>query len=229
MANGIFGVDVHPGYQPQFDFAKAKRQGYKFAFVKASEGTSYVPHGFSNYFARGRKSGLQMGMYHFLDGNGGSGRAQADHFLEVVRHNGGPKGVMLCVDFENYGNRSPSNQQLEDFIRYVKKHTNDHKVIVYSTTSFWNGGDSTGPWGKHTAGAEVAWEARVWTTTEKRSWPKRFYSNSWLPWHNRQKPNGLGGKWPKLVQFTWGGRVGGLYVDTNCFRGTPEELKRLAT
>ncbi len=221
----IYGVDLHPGYQPAFDFAKARRQGYKFAFVKASEGSHYVPDNFSGYFNRGKQAGLMMGFYHFLDGNGGSGRAQADHFLDVVHRNGGAKGRLLCVDFEAYGNRTPGNTQLEDFCNYVKAHTDNHKLIIYSGSAFWNGGDSSGPFTKYNA--DVAWEARVWTTTEKRLYPKHFYSKQWLPWYKRQSPRGLGGRAAKFRQFTWGGRVGGLYVDTDAFEGSMEDLARL--
>lgn len=226
MAEKVFGVDVHPGYQAQFDFKRARRQGYRFAFIKATEGTKFVPTGLKDYARKCRNAGLVTGYYHFLDGNGGSGRAQADHFLDTVRRIDKTEGRLLCVDFESYGNRSPSNAQLEDFCRYVKKHTNDHNLVIYSTASFWNGGDSTGPWGKHTGGADVAWEARVWTVDEKRRWPKVFY-RKWLPWYKRQHPRGLGGKAAKFLQFTWGGYVGGLYVDTDVFRGTMQELLRL--
>jgi hypothetical protein len=30
-----------------------------------------------------------------------------------------------------------------------------------------------------------------------------------------------------MVQFTWGGYVGGLYVDTDCFGSSMEYLKKL--
>lgn len=221
----IYGVDLHPGYQAPFDFARAKRAGYKFAFVKASEGTHYVPEGFAPYFNRGKNVGMMMGFYHFLDGNDGSGRAQADHFLNTIRKVGGARGRLLAVDFEAYGNRTPSNAQLKDFCNYVKSHTDGHKLIIYSGTAFWNGGDSSGPFTNYNA--DVAWEARVWTTTEKRRVAKRFYEHQWLPWYKKQHPHGLGGRAAKFRQFTWGGRVGGLYVDTDAFEGSMEDLARL--
>jgi GH25 family lysozyme M1 (1,4-beta-N-acetylmuramidase) len=221
-----WGVDIHPGYQASFDFRRARRAGYRFAIVKASEGTRYVPHGFASYYRRGRDAGLQMGGYHFLDGAGGSGEAQGRHFLDTMKSVGGVGGELVAVDFEDYGNRSPSNEQLKDFIRYVKNHTNNHAVIVYSTVGFWNGGAPTGDFDKY--GGDLAWEARVWSNSERRRFPKRFYKR-WLRWYKNQSPRGLGGRAAKMRQFTWGGRVGGLYVDTDCFEGSLDDLKKLTT
>jgi len=221
-----FGVDLHPGYQASFDFKRAHRAGYRFAFVKASEGSHYVPNGFVEYFKRGVGAGLIMGGYHFLDGHGGTGRQQALHFLETMHKVGEFPGYLIAADFENYGNRSPSNEQLAEFVRTVKDQTNNHAVIIYSTASFWNGGDSSGAFEHY--GADAAWEARVWSTDERRVFPKRFYKR-WLKWYQQQSPRGLGGMPAKFHQFTWGGRVGGLYVDTDAYRGGIDDLLKLTT
>lgn len=221
-----FGVDLHPGYQASFDFKRARRAGYRFAFVKASEGTNYVPTGFVDYFRRGVGAGLIMGGYHFLDGHDGTGRQQALHFLNTMEKVDGVRNRLVAVDFEAYGNRTPSNEQLSEFVRTVKNETADHAVIIYSGTAFWNGGDSSGAFEHY--GADAAWEARVWTTTEKRLFPKRFYKQ-WLRWYQQQSPRGLGGQPAKFHQFTWGGRVGGLYVDTDAYRGGVDDLMKLTT
>jgi GH25 family lysozyme M1 (1,4-beta-N-acetylmuramidase) len=222
----IFGVDLHPGYQASFDFKRAKRAGYRFAFVKASEGSHYVPEGFGEYFRRGAGAGLVMGGYHFLDGHGGTGRQQALHFLNTMDKVGGVHGKLIAVDFEDYGNRDPSNQQLAECVRTIKDQTNEHAVIIYSIARFWDGGDASGAFEHYEA--DAAWEARVWYDDERRRFPRRFYKK-WLDWYHDQSPRGLGGKPARFHQFTWGGRVGGLYVDTDAFRGDMDDLLKLTT
>ena len=137
---------------------------------------------------------------------------------------GGVENYLIAADFEDYGNLDPSNDQLETFVSRVKNQTGGHPVIIYSTVGFWNGQDPSGDFDKY--GADAAWEARVWSATEKRAFPKRFYPR-WLRWYEQQTPRGLGGERSKFLQFTWGGRVGGLYVDTDVFRGSMDELRRL--
>ncbi|MDQ3704211.1 MAG: glycoside hydrolase family 25 protein [Chloroflexota bacterium] len=221
----IFGVDLHPGYQPSFNFAQANRQGYKFAIIKASQGASYVPAGFSEYFKRTSEHMKVAGFYHFLE-RGTSGASQAEHFLNVVNRNGGAQGRLLAADFEDYGNRDPSNEQLKDFVRTVKAQTNNHAVFIYSTVGFWYGGIPSGNFEAY--GADAAWEARVWYAEERRRFPKLFY-RKWLSWYQKQNPRGLGGHPAEMLQFTWGGNVGGLYVDTDAFRGSMDDLMKLTT
>ena len=134
-----FGVDLHPGYQASFDFPLAKKEGVKFAYVKTSQGTHYVPHGFGKYFARAENSIEIPGFYHFLEGRAGSGSEQAEHFLSVIDKNGGHEGRGLAVDFEDYGNRDPSNAQLLNFDRVVARETGK-RPLVYSTLHFLDRG-----------------------------------------------------------------------------------------
>ncbi len=222
ISNPIFGCDLHATYQRGFDFARAAKQGYKFAIHKTSQGLGYVPSGFVDFFRRSENNLPVSGFYHFLDSTS-SGTAQAHHFLETIARVGGAQGRLLAVDFEAYGDLSASNQHLEDFIREVKASTNNHAIILYSSVNFWNSGTPSGTLSRY--GADATWEARYPDMFKHRT-PKLYYQamRRWYGWNV-----GFGGVRPLLWQFTSTGLVGGQYVDVNACRGSMDDLMKLTT
>lgn len=84
------------------DFAKAHAAGYRFVWLKASEGTSFTDRFFLDNVRRAKAAGLKVGAYHFL--NQASASAQANHFAALVRKAGLGKGDLLPVaDVEKEG------------------------------------------------------------------------------------------------------------------------------
>lgn len=220
----LFGVDVHPQFQPGFNFDQADKDGCTFAFVKASQGDTGVPPGFDAYFARAASNMQVVGMYHFLDSTM-SGADQADMFVNVVRRNGGAAGKLLAVDFETYGNASPTNGNLSGFVKRFKSLTGGHPIICYSNYNFWNSGTPTGNPADYNI--DALWEAQVFSVNEQRNDPEGFYRNQWLPWYRQQRRLSFNSVPTPFRQFTWGGLVGGLHVDTDAFEGSIDDLKRL--
>lgn len=220
----LFGVDLHPGYQSSFNFQDAAKDGCEFAFIKTSQGANYIPGGLRDYVKRAEDAGLLVGAYHFLE-YGIPGADQAEHFLSVVRANGGADGRLLAVDFEDYGNLDPTNGQLYAFIRRVKRETNAHPIICYTTYNYWHGGTPSGPPGPY--GIDAMWEAAVWYTSERRPNPKTFYEKQWLSWYRGQERLDFPDVPTPFRQFTWGGKCGGLYVDCDAFEGSLADLKQL--
>lgn len=224
----LFGVDVHPQYQDNIDFREVASDGYKFAFVKASQGDTGIPPGFLDYFSRADKAVEVAGFYHFLDATM-NGAAQANMFINAIRRAGGSQNRLLAVDFEPYRgdgwNFDPTNGHLKSFISRVKELTDGHPVICYTMHSYWNSGVPSGDPAQYDI--DAMWEAQVWYTQEQRRWPKAFYENTWKPWY-AERPRLMYEHAPTLFrQFTWGGHVGGLYVDTDAFEGDMDDLKRL--
>jgi GH25 family lysozyme M1 (1,4-beta-N-acetylmuramidase) len=134
----VLGVDVS-GYQPvAFD-----TKGLAFAFVKATEGTSYVNPRYAGQVAHARAAGLVVGHYHF--GTSG-GAAEADYFLSKVQLHGND---ILAFDWEA---SSVSQSQRDAFMARVKAKAPGHKVVLYCNTDFWknrdsnNGGPMDGLW-----------------------------------------------------------------------------------
>lgn len=76
------GIDVS-SYQPHVDWAKVKAADYTFAYVKLTQGTTYV-NPYADFQVRGaRKAGLKVGGYHFLEH--GNIDAQAEHFVSHLK------------------------------------------------------------------------------------------------------------------------------------------------
>jgi GH25 family lysozyme M1 (1,4-beta-N-acetylmuramidase) len=125
----ILGVDVS-AFQP----IAFPTKGLAFAFVKATEGTSYVnPHAVGQV-AHARAAGLVVGHYHF--GTKGDGVAQADYFL---RHADLKPGDILAFDWEVSG---VSQSERDAFIKHVKAHAPGHRVLLYCNTDYWKNRDT---------------------------------------------------------------------------------------
>jgi GH25 family lysozyme M1 (1,4-beta-N-acetylmuramidase) len=229
----IYGIDVHPGYQRNLNFERARAEDYEFCVIKASEGPyrdgdTYVPGGFKEYFRRAEAEGFVMGAYHFLVST--PAKAQAEHFLRTIDSVGGPEDKILMVDFEDYPKipaLSPGNEQLEGFISEVKRRIGDHPIVLYAAKGFWIGGDSSGDFDQY--GADMAWDA--YYLHMDRVFPKRFYEDSENLFHRADLPWGWGRRWgnvePWFWQFTPAGTVAGMNIDVNAYRGTREQLLAL--
>ncbi len=217
--NPTFFVDVHPEYQRGLDFRRVGELGYAAAIVKASQGGSYVPTGLREYFARAKGSGLIPGLYHFLDATA-PGVVQAQHFARTIASVGGPEGKILAVDFEDYGDASPSNGHLSTFVAQLRRAIGDHPIVLYTAKSFWEGGDPSGPFTRY--GCDALWSAR-YADMVKHDRPREHYGRikDW-GWDS------VGGKTSDAWQFTSTGLVAGQYIDVNAFDGTRAELMALA-
>lgn len=93
------GVDVshHKGL---VDWGLVRASGIVFAFAKATEGTSFIDSEFYRNWFQARQSDIWRGAYHFyrpiLDP-----RAQANHFISVVRPIFNPFDLPPVLDVEN--------------------------------------------------------------------------------------------------------------------------------
>ncbi|HEX8114513.1 MAG TPA: GH25 family lysozyme, partial [Kofleriaceae bacterium] len=93
----IKGVDVSH-FDGTVDWGAAKRDGIKFAIIKATEGTSFVDNHFAANWANTRANGIVHGAYHFFRPESDP-VAQADFFVQVA---GSPKSGELppVIDLE---------------------------------------------------------------------------------------------------------------------------------
>lgn len=78
----IRGVDVS-SYQTEVDFAELSRQGIRFAYIKATEGTGHVDSTFTEKRVSAKEAGVPIGMYHYFS-YGVSGAEQAESFIKIV-------------------------------------------------------------------------------------------------------------------------------------------------
>ncbi|MFB9838283.1 GH25 family lysozyme [Actinoallomurus acaciae] len=76
---GLPGLDVSH-YQGTINWTTVKNQGAQFAYIKATEGTTYRDPNFSANYTNAYYAGLVRGAYHFAQPASSTGAAQADYF-----------------------------------------------------------------------------------------------------------------------------------------------------
>jgi lysozyme len=82
------------------DWKRAKEAGIRFAFIKATDGTSWVDPHFAAHWKGAKAEDIDRGAYHFFRNNLNA-MQQADHFVKTL---GGDLGELhLVVDVEDKG------------------------------------------------------------------------------------------------------------------------------
>jgi GH25 family lysozyme M1 (1,4-beta-N-acetylmuramidase) len=129
----VQGIDVASYQSATYD-----TDGLAFAFIKATEGTSYVNPKQGAQAAHGRGAGCVIGFYHFL--RPGSVQAQAEYFVERCASQ---PGDILACDWEPTSSGLASCAEKDAFIRAVKKLRPGHRVVLYCDVSRWKTVDTT--------------------------------------------------------------------------------------
>ncbi|GHF41605.1 GH25 family lysozyme [Streptomyces morookaense] len=139
------GLDVS-AYQETVDWSSVAADGASFAYIKATEGTSYTSSRFSAQYAGAAEAGLIRGAYHFARPDTSSGRTQADYFID---HGGAwqPDGRTLpgVLDIEAtpglptcYGvSPGATVRWIASFDNEYRRRTGRHPVIN-TNTSWWS-------------------------------------------------------------------------------------------
>ncbi len=101
------GIDVssfqHPG-GARIDWSAVAKAGYRFAFIKSTEGTYYVNPYFKSDVAAAEAAGLLVAAYHFANPANSGGAAQADYALRhgAYRPNGRMLAMILDIEPDPY-------------------------------------------------------------------------------------------------------------------------------
>jgi len=152
---GALGVDVADYQHPHgaaIDWPQVAAAGYRFAFVKATEGDYYANPYYASDLAQAKAAGLYATGYHFAIPNVSDGASQADYALA----DGGftPDGrtlpLALDIEYNPYGSEcyglSPARMVswLSAFTAEVQRVTSQ-PPIIYTTADWWDTctGDST--------------------------------------------------------------------------------------
>lgn len=143
---GVLGIDVS-SYQKTVNWRSWAAKGRSFAYIKATEGTSYRNPYFTAQYAGAAKAGLIRGAYHFASPSGKSGKAQADYF---VKHGGwwtlkGKNTLpgVLDIEYNPYGSicyglsKKKMVSWINDFVvEYKKRTTRD--AVIYTNLDWWS-------------------------------------------------------------------------------------------
>jgi GH25 family lysozyme M1 (1,4-beta-N-acetylmuramidase) len=187
-AGDALGVDVssfdHPAGAP-IDWVKVAAAGYKFAFIKATEGSYYQNPYYASDAAAARKAGLFTAAYHFAIPNNSSGTLQADLAVDAAgdpASGGTTLPLILDAEYDPYVSFDGTNEcyglsaatmvaWIGSFIAEVIRRTGQPPVI-YTTSDWWD--KCTG--NSSAFGADPLWIASsVKPASVPRSWTAFTY------------------------------------------------------
>jgi lysozyme len=198
----IRGVDVS-NYQGKIDWAVLGDQDVDFAFIKATEGSSFVDASFSSNWEAAQETDLRVGAYHFFSFDS-PGSTQAENFIQTVQAFEGM--LPPVVDVEFYGDKEsnqPDKVAVVEELRIMLQELEAHyglRPIIYAT--------------KETYNLYIADEFSDYPLWIREVWfaPGECRDYEWTFWQytNREKLEGYSGEEE--------------FIDMNVFYGTGEEF-----
>jgi lysozyme len=133
------GIDVSQD-QGTVTWSQVAAAGYAFAFIKATDGETYVDPLFAQNWAGAKAAGLLRGAYHFFRAEDDP-QAQAQFFWQTVGTLGGNMGELpLVVDVEESMEQSNSVviANLASFLSSLQQ-ASGRQPMIYTDPGFWNG------------------------------------------------------------------------------------------
>lgn len=197
------GIDVssfqHPG-GAAINWRSVARAGYRFAFIKATEGSYYVNPYFTGDAAAAKKAGLLVAAYHFANPADSSGVVQADYALGHGGYDADGQTLRLILDIEPdpyltnfcYG-LSPAQMVswIAAFMGEVHRRTGLWPVI--NTQPRW--------WDRCTANTRAFAADQLWVQWDKPGAAAPVLPSGWKSWD--------------YWQYSDTGRVPGITGDTD--------------
>jgi GH25 family lysozyme M1 (1,4-beta-N-acetylmuramidase) len=151
-ASTVQGIDVSSAQHADgaaIDWSDVAGAGYKFAFIKATEGSYYVNPYYASDDAQARAAGLFVAPYAFAIPNYSGGALQADYMLDNADYvpDGRVLPPILDIEYDPYVSEDGTNScygltptrmvaWIQAFTAEVQRRTGQHPVI-YSTAQWW--------------------------------------------------------------------------------------------
>lgn len=213
--HSLFGIDVS-SYQGYITWSSVYANGARFAFAKATEGTSWSDADYSGNMSRGKGASMQMGAYHFAHPEANCVSPEANHFWSKA---GGQiindgKSLFPTLDLEVFSGHSCQNSYTDwanQWSADVKAKTGNylHPVIYISACNacYLNSGITMSAWIADYNGQNL-YTGNPWSTCSSCNvWGS---NNNWTYW-----------------QCSSSGRIGGVSgnCDFDAYNGTLAELK----
>ena len=131
------GVDVSH-WQGEIDWDAIAAQEIDFAFIKATEGSSFVDTRFAGNWAQAQQTGLRIGAYHFFSFDS-PGQTQAENFIANVDTCPGMLPPVIDVEFYGDKEKNPPDAatvqaQLDKMVAALQEHYGVWPII-YATQS----------------------------------------------------------------------------------------------
>jgi lysozyme len=136
----VYGVDVS-SFQAEIDWNTLSKNNISFAFIKATEGSSFVDNKFRYNWDQAHQTDLKVGAYHFFSFDS-SGETQAANFIRTVPKL--EKSMPPVIDVELYGSKikkvpdaEKTRNNLKQLIAELKNYYGKDPII-YSTYETYN-------------------------------------------------------------------------------------------
>lgn len=215
----VRGVDVSH-YQGDIDWNVLSQENIRFAYIKATEGSSHVDNRFAKNWQAARETDLAVGAYHFFSFDS-PGESQAANFIQCVEQatvserstqaETAEQTAVLSmlppvVDVEYYGDKKINppvpeavQTELQTFLNLIEDHYGKTPVI-YSTEEVWD------RYLKGHFDSYPLWIRNVYT------YPANDADWTFWQYSNRHRLQGYSGE--------------EVYIDMNVFCGSLEEWNR---
>ena len=211
--SSLDGPDVARYQHPngaRIDWQRAADSGAAFAFVKATEATSYTNPYFASDYAAAHRAGLVRSAYHFARPKADltTARDQADYFVDTAGPADAEGDLPLTLDLEQSGGLAPKSliAWTHAFVDEVTARTG-RPVILYTYPYFW----------QHAmADTSDFADLPLWIASYRSGGPKSPLPGGWSHW--------------TFWQYTSNGRIPGIpaVVDRSKFNGSASDLEALA-
>ncbi len=169
LVRPVRGVDASH-HQGAIDWVRVRRDRISFAYLKATEGSSFTDPRFVVHARAAKQAGLRVGGYHYFT-LCSPGAPQAEHFVDVLEE-AGASSLPPAIDLELLGNcsdppaRDALLREVRDFIDVVERRTGQ-RIVVYAYPDFES-------------------RYRIATVLERQQWVRRIGSTppdrDWWIW-----------------------------------------------
>lgn len=198
----VRGIDVS-SYQGKIDWDLLSKQNIRFAFIKATEGSTFVDPYYKTNFSNAIKTDLRIGSYHFFSYDS-SGLTQAENFISIVAKTDDILPPVVDVEFYGDKEKNPPDKdnvriELTNFIQAIETYYGKNPII-YATEKSYK---------LYIAGSFPDCDIWIRNVISK---PKLSDNRKWTLWQytNRERLDGYHGD--------------EKYIDMNVFFGTNEEF-----
>lgn len=199
----VRGVDVS-SYQGIIDWPVLAENGISFAFIKATEGSSFIDPCFKYNYAEAQKISLRVGAYHFFSFDS-AGDTQAENFISTV--NGFSGMLPPVIDLEFYGEKQSNpppqaevRHELDVMLQRLEANYGI-KPVIYATEDSYE---------QYLAGGYEDYDIWIRDVIGK---PELSDGREWTFWQytNRERLSGYKGE--------------ERFIDMNVFAGTADEFE----
>ncbi|KAB7667089.1 glycoside hydrolase family 25 protein [Bacillus sp. B1-b2] len=198
----VKGVDVS-SYQGEINWKQIETQNIQFAFIKATEGSSFVDSYFTSNWNNAKTTKIRIGAYHFFSYDS-AGTTQAENFIDTVPKEADTLPPVIDVEFygdkeKNLPSKEDVRKELQDMIDILEKHYGK-RVILYTTNKAYD------LYIKEEFEDTDIWIRDVWTKPtlpDQRDWTFWQYTD-------KEKLEGYNGEEE--------------FIDVNVFHGSLEEF-----